>query len=133
MFADIFNIHNASIISQNLKSIKLYLISVELTTLFQLLYQVPDCSVIRLQYTFNFYHFGRFLKEIWDNIVSSLVYHCTGIKPDFRILHQLPLTKLCYIRSIRIEQTIFVLYLLTELLCSQPQKSNHEILISSIF
>ena len=64
MFADIFNIYNASIISQNLKSIKLCLISVELTILFQLLYQVPDCSVIRLQYTFNFYHFGRFLKEI---------------------------------------------------------------------
>ena len=75
MFPIIFNICNTSFISSKYEVNKTFLISVKLTTLSQLLYQVPGCRVIWLQYIFNFYYFWRFLKEIWHNNISSSVYH----------------------------------------------------------
>ena len=79
---------------KNLKSIKLCLISVKLTTLSQLLYQVPDCSrVIRLHLFLIATTYGDFWRKFDTTILVHL--YTTGIKPNFLILHQFLLSKPC--------------------------------------
>ena len=79
---------------KNLKLIKLCLISVKLTTLSQLLYQVPDCSrVIRLHLFLIATTYGDFWRKFDTTILVHL--YTTGIKPNFLILHQFLLSKPC--------------------------------------
>ena len=75
---------------QNLKLIKLCLMSVKLTTLFQLLYQTAEL------YDYNIFSISTILGDFWRKFDITILHHpyTTSIKPDFRILHQLPLTKL---------------------------------------
>ena len=79
---------------KNLKSIKLCLISVKLTTLSQLLYQVPDCSrVIRLHLFLIATTYGDFWRKFDTTILVYL--YTTSIKPNLLILHQFLLSKPC--------------------------------------
>ena len=79
---------------KNLKLIKLCLISVKLTTLSQLLYQVPDCSrVIWLHLFLIATTYGDFWRKFDTTILVHL--YTTGIKPNFLILHQFLLSKPC--------------------------------------
>ena len=77
---------------QNLKLIKLVWFIWNWLHSFQLMY----CAEL---YDYNIFLISTTLGDFWRKFDITILFHpyTTCIKPDFRILHQLPLTKLCCI------------------------------------
>ena len=80
---------------QNLKLIKLFWF------LCNWLHSLNYCTKFQTAelYDYNIFLISTTCGDFWRKFDITILVHpyTTGIKPDFRILHQLPLTKLCCI------------------------------------